>query len=58
MALHIDTFDNVRGGNILYKALTHPRAARWKRPCRPKTECACCRTIRRATDAFNDLQPR
>ncbi len=28
MALKIDTFDNVRGGNILYKALTHPRAAR------------------------------
>ena len=28
MALHIDTFDNVRGGNTLYKALTHPRAAR------------------------------
>lgn len=28
MALHIDTFDNVRGGNVLYKALTHPRAAR------------------------------
>ena len=28
MALRIDTFDNVRGGNTLYKALTHPRAAR------------------------------
>jgi hypothetical protein len=27
MALRIDTFDNVRGGNTLYKALTHPRAA-------------------------------
>ena len=28
MALRIDTFDNVRGGNTLYKALTHPQAAR------------------------------
>ena len=28
MALLIETFDNVRGGNTLYKALTHPRAAR------------------------------
>ena len=28
MALRIDTFDNARGGNTLYKALTHPRAAR------------------------------
>jgi hypothetical protein len=28
MALQIDTFDNVRGGNILYKGLTHPCAAR------------------------------
>src|SRR4029077_10772173 len=28
MALRIDTFDNVRGGNTLYKALTHPCAAR------------------------------
>jgi hypothetical protein len=28
MALRIETFDNVRGGNTLYKALTHPRAAR------------------------------
>src|SRR6516165_1392707 len=28
MALRIETFDNTRGGNILYKALTHPRAAR------------------------------
>jgi hypothetical protein len=27
MALRIDTFDNVRGGNTLYKALTHPAAA-------------------------------
>jgi hypothetical protein len=27
MALRIDTFDNVRGGNTLYKALTHPHAA-------------------------------
>ena len=27
MALRIETFDNVRGGNTLYKALTHPRAA-------------------------------
>src|SRR3954469_13752764 len=27
MALHIETFDNVRGGNTLYKALTHPHAA-------------------------------
>ena len=26
MALRIETFDNVRGGNTLYKALTHPRA--------------------------------
>src|SRR6266581_1118164 len=24
MALRIDTFDNLRGGNTLYKALTHP----------------------------------
>jgi hypothetical protein len=28
MALRIDTFDNTRGGNALYKALTHPAAAR------------------------------
>jgi hypothetical protein len=27
MALRIDTFDNVRGGNALYKALSHPVAA-------------------------------
>src|SRR5215217_7225811 len=27
MALRIETFDNARGGNTLYKALTHPRAA-------------------------------
>src|SRR2546423_14748951 len=27
MALRIQTFDNVRGGNTLYKALTHPHAA-------------------------------
>src|SRR5208283_2265339 len=28
MALRIETFDNSRGGNTLYKALTHPRAAK------------------------------
>ncbi|HYZ41798.1 MAG TPA: hypothetical protein VE687_14415, partial [Stellaceae bacterium] len=28
MALRIETFDNTRGGNTLYKALTHPGAAR------------------------------
>jgi hypothetical protein len=28
MALRIETFDNARGGNTLYKALTHPHAAR------------------------------
>jgi hypothetical protein len=28
MALRIETFDNTRGGNALYKALTHPAAAR------------------------------
>jgi hypothetical protein len=27
MALRIETFDNVRGGNTLYKALTHPHVA-------------------------------
>jgi hypothetical protein len=27
MALDIDTFDNLRGGNTLYKALAHPHAA-------------------------------
>ena len=27
MALRIGTFDNTSGGNTLYKALTHPRAA-------------------------------
>src|SRR6266851_4644051 len=27
MALRIETFDNSRGGNTLYKALTHPHAA-------------------------------
>jgi len=31
MALHIETFDNARGGNTLYKALTHPAAARLAR---------------------------
>jgi hypothetical protein len=29
MALRIETFDNSRGGNTLYKALTHPAAA-WR----------------------------
>ena len=28
MTLRIETFDNIRGGNTLYKALTHPSAAR------------------------------
>ena len=28
MALRIETFDTLRGGNTLYKALTHPHAAR------------------------------
>src|SRR5215471_12327899 len=28
MTLRIETFDNTRGGNTLYKALTHPAAAR------------------------------
>jgi hypothetical protein len=28
MPLRIETFDNTRGGNTLYKALTHPAAAR------------------------------
>ncbi len=28
MALRIETFDNTRGGSALYKALTHPAAAR------------------------------
>jgi hypothetical protein len=28
MALRIETFDNIRGGNTLYKALTHPSATR------------------------------
>src|SRR6516165_1069993 len=28
MTLRIETFDNTRGGNTLYKALTHPGAAR------------------------------
>ena len=28
MALRIETFDNARGGNVLYKALTHPHAAK------------------------------
>src|SRR5665213_897351 len=27
MALRIDTFDNIRGGNTIYKALAHPLAA-------------------------------
>src|SRR5205085_6174907 len=27
MALRIETFDSIRGGNTLYKALTHPHAA-------------------------------
>jgi hypothetical protein len=27
MALRIETFDNIRGGNTLYKALTHPHTA-------------------------------
>src|ERR1041384_2573323 len=27
MALRIETFDNIRGGKTLYKALTHPHAA-------------------------------
>src|SRR5215469_13179657 len=27
MGLRIDTFDNLRGGNALYKALAHPLAA-------------------------------
>src|SRR5262245_9392863 len=28
MSLRIETFDNARGGNTLYKALSHPWAAR------------------------------
>jgi hypothetical protein len=28
MGLRIETFDNIRGGNTLYKALTHPAAVR------------------------------
>src|SRR5260370_36117153 len=28
MALRLETFDNPRGGNTLYKALTHPGVAR------------------------------
>src|SRR5215472_12918972 len=28
MVLRIETFSNVTGGNALYKALTHPRAAK------------------------------
>ena len=27
MALRIETFDNARGGNVIYKALSHPHAA-------------------------------
>ena len=26
--LDIETFDNLRGGNVVYKALSHPLAAR------------------------------
>ncbi|MBU6425658.1 MAG: hypothetical protein KGQ69_04915, partial [Rhodospirillales bacterium] len=26
--LNIETFDNTRGGNVVYKALSHPLAAR------------------------------
>src|SRR5439155_13931899 len=58
MALRIETFDNVRGGNTLYKALTHPRAAR--------LGYALVGTLRRnapvavydpssAADAFNEI---
>src|SRR5690349_16055255 len=28
MQLRIETFDNVKGGNAFFKAVTHPRAAR------------------------------
>ena len=32
MALSIETFSNVRGGNAFFKAVTHPLAARrWRR---------------------------
>src|SRR5215475_14221226 len=41
MALHIETFDNARGGNTLYKALTHPAAARLARSL--LAELARCR---------------
>jgi len=58
MALRIETFDNIRGGNTLYKALTHPSAARPGR--------ALVKTLMRgapvsvydpsgAADAFNEI---
>ncbi|HWO85597.1 MAG TPA: hypothetical protein VNN75_03810, partial [Stellaceae bacterium] len=39
MALRIETFDNTRGGNALYKALTHPAAARPARALLDKLAC-------------------
>jgi hypothetical protein len=40
MALRIETFDNSRGGNTLYKALTHPCAAR---PARELVAALACK---------------
>ncbi len=40
MALRIDTFDNLRGGNTLYKALTHPHAAASARELLAALSCA------------------
>jgi hypothetical protein len=39
MALRIETFDNTRGGNTLYKALTHPAAARPARGLLQQLSC-------------------
>ena len=62
MALRIETFDNVRGGNTLYKALTHPHAAapgralvaelRAARPGRDR------RSARRGGGVCRDFRPR
>ena len=40
MALRIDTFDNLRGGNTFYKALTHPHAAAPARALVARLACA------------------
>jgi hypothetical protein len=54
MALRIETFDNTRGGNTLYKALTHPCAAR---PARALLDALACHAQVAIYDPLGALEP-